>query len=95
MIFQNGTSKQETRELNQTEKRNIEQFSGRFFVQLTPKICGVMPSQFVMTSRRKRSKSSVRLAFTEHGIAINKNIILQIVGIFIKAKTPTINKYDC
>ena len=57
----------ETRALNQAVKRNIERFPLDFMFPLTQEEWAVISSQFVMTSRVKRSKSAPPLAFTEHG----------------------------
>ena len=58
----------ETRVLNQAVKRNIERFPKDFMFQLTLEEWESISSQFVMTSRMKRPKSAMPLAFTEHGV---------------------------
>ena len=57
----------ETRVLNQAVKRNIERFPEDFMFQLAKDEWQNMSSQFVMTSRNKRPKTAIPLAFTEHG----------------------------
>ena len=58
----------ETRVLNQAVKRNIERFPPDFMFQMTKDEWQNMSSQFVMTSRNKRPKTAIPLAFTEHGV---------------------------
>ena len=58
----------ETRALNQAVKRNIERFPEDFMYQLAKDEWQNMSSQFVMTSRNKRPKTAIPLAFTEHGV---------------------------
>ena len=58
----------ETRVLNQAVKRNIERFPEDFMFQLAKDEWQNMSSQFVMTSRNKRPKTAIPLAFTEHGV---------------------------
>lgn len=60
----------ETRVLNQAVKRNIQRFPLDFMFQLEPEEWKAISSQFVMTSRMKRPKSSLPLAFTEHGVTM-------------------------
>ena len=55
----------ETRVLNQAVKRNIDRFPEDFMFQVTAEEWVVISSQFVMTSRNKRPKSALPLAFTE------------------------------
>ena len=49
-------------------KRNIERFPEDFMYQLAKDEWQNMSSQFVMTSRNKRPKTAIPLAFTEHGV---------------------------
>jgi hypothetical protein len=65
----------ETRVLNQSVKRNIERFPPDFMFQLTRSEWENISSQFVMTSRVKRPKSAVPLAFTEHGIVMLSSVL--------------------
>ena len=58
----------ETRVLNQAVKRNIDRFPKDFMFQVTAEEWVVISSQFVMTSRNKRPKTAIPLAFTEHGV---------------------------
>lgn len=60
----------ETRVLNQAVKRNIDRFPEDFMFQLTIEEWAAMSSQFVMTSRAKRPKSAIPLAFSEHGVVM-------------------------
>ena len=65
----------ETRVLNQAVKRNVERFPDDFMFQLTRSEWKNMSSQFVMTSRSKRPKSSIPFAFTEHGVVMLANVL--------------------
>ncbi len=56
----------ETRILNQSVKRNIERFPDDFMFQLKDYEWFAMSSQFVMTSKSKRPKTSLPFVFTEH-----------------------------
>ena len=58
----------ETRVLNQAVKRNAERFPKDFMFQLTEHEWSLMSSQIVTTSIRKRPKSALPFAFTEHGV---------------------------
>ena len=53
----------ETRVLNQSVKRNIKRFPADFMFQLNSEEWETISSQFVMTSRAKRPKSALPLAF--------------------------------
>jgi len=85
----------ETRILNQAVKRNMKRFPNDFMFQITKKEWESMSSQFVMTSRAKRPKSSMPYAFTEQGvamlsgllnsdIAINTNILVMRAFVMIR-----------
>ncbi|MFM9840925.1 MAG: ORF6N domain-containing protein [Cyclobacteriaceae bacterium] len=65
----------ETRVLNQTVKRNIDIFPEDFLFQLTAKEWKNMSSQIVMTYPVKRPKTSLPLAFTEHGVTMLANVL--------------------
>jgi phage regulator Rha-like protein len=65
----------ETRVFNQSIKRNIERFPEEFMFQLTEIEWASMSSQIVMTSLKKRPKSSLPYAFTEHGITMAASIL--------------------
>ncbi|MDR0687684.1 MAG: ORF6N domain-containing protein [Prevotellaceae bacterium] len=65
----------ETRTLNQAVKRNMKRFPPDFMLQLAPAEWEAMSSQFVMTSRRKRPKSSPPYAFTELGVAMLSSVL--------------------
>jgi hypothetical protein len=71
----------ETRALNQQVRRNIKRFPEDFMFQLTKAEWKKMSSQFVMTSRTKRPKSSLPLAFTEHGVTMSANVLKSDVAI--------------
>ena len=64
----------ETRVLNQAVKRNIERFPKDFMFQLTLE-------EFVMTSRMKRPKSAMPLAFTEHGVVMLSSVLRSDIAI--------------
>ena len=65
----------ETRVLNQAVKRNIDRFPEDFMFQVTAEEWVVISSQFVMTSRNKRPKSALPLAFTEHGVVMLSSVL--------------------
>jgi len=65
----------ETRALNQAVKRNIRRFPDDFMFQLTKDEWQSMSSQFVMTSRSKRPKSSLPYAFTQEGVAMLSGVL--------------------
>jgi hypothetical protein len=71
----------ETRILNQTVKRNIKRFPSDFMFQLTKDEWESMSSQFVMTSRVKRPKSSLPYAFTEQGVAMLSGLLNSDIAI--------------
>ena len=71
----------ETRVLNQSVKRNIRRFPEDFMFQLTGYEWQIISSQFVMTSRAKRPKSALPLAFTEHGALALASILRSDVAI--------------
>ena len=71
----------ETRILNQSVKRNQSRFPEDFMFQLTNEEWEYMSSQFVMTSRAKRPKSALPLAFTEHGVVMLSSILRSDIAI--------------
>lgn len=71
----------ETRVLNQAVKRNIERFPKDFMFQLTLEEWESISSQFVMTSRIKRPKSAMPLAFTEHGVVMLSSVLRSDIAI--------------
>ena len=71
----------ETRVLNQAVKRNIARFPDDFMFQLTDLEWSFISSQFVMTSRAKRPKSALPLAFTEHGALMLSSVLKSGVAI--------------
>lgn len=71
----------ETRVLNQAVKRNIERFPKDFMFQLMVDEWEVISSQFVMTSRMKRPKSAMPLAFTEHGVVMLSSVLRSDIAI--------------
>jgi hypothetical protein len=72
---------EETRVLNQAVKRNIKRFPEDFMFQLTKPEWESISSQFVMTSRAKRPKSAVPLAFTEHGVVMLSSVLRSDIAI--------------
>ena len=71
----------ETRVLNQAVKRNIERFPKDFMFQLTLEEWESISSQFVMTSRMKRPKSAMPLAFTEQGVVMLSSVLRSDIAI--------------
>jgi len=71
----------ETRVLNQAVKRNMRRFPPDFMFQLTKDEWENMSSQFVMTSRLKRPKSSMPYVFTEQGIAMLSGLLNSDIAI--------------
>lgn len=71
----------ETRVLNQAVKRNIGRFPEDFMFQLNTKEWDAMSSQFVMTSRIKRPKTSLPFAFTEHGVIMLSSVLRSPVAV--------------
>lgn len=71
----------ETRVLNQAVKRNSDRFPSDFMFQLTAEEWTVISSQFVMTSRNKRPKSALPLAFTEHGVVMLSSVLRSDIAI--------------
>ena len=76
-----GIYQVETRILNQAVKRNIERFPEDFMFQLTQTEWQNMSSQFVMTSRAKRPKSALPLAFTEHGVVMLSSVLRSNIAV--------------
>lgn len=71
----------ETRVLNQAVKRNIERFPPDFMFQLTAEEWAVISSHFVMTSRNKRPKSALPLAFTEYGVVMLSSVLRSDIAV--------------
>ncbi|WP_291530675.1 ORF6N domain-containing protein [Bacteroides sp. UBA939] len=71
----------ETRVLNQSVKRNIDRFPEDFMFQLSNDEWEGISSQFVMTSRSKRPKWALPLAFTEHGVVMLSSILRSDIAI--------------
>ena len=71
----------ETRVLNQAVKRNINRFPKDFMFQVTAEEWVVISSQFVMTSRNKRPKSALPLAFTEHGVVMLSSVLRSDIAV--------------
>ena len=65
----------ETRALNQSVKRNIDNFPADFMFQLSQKEWEGMLSQIVMTYPVKRPKTAFPLAFTEHGVTMLASVL--------------------
>jgi len=90
----------ETRILNQAVKRKIDLFPKDFMFRLERPELEDMSSQIVMTYPRKRPKSSLPLAFTEHGVIMLANVLrskkakltsVAIVRAFVALKQYTAN----
>mgnify|MGYP001638803339 FL=1 len=71
----------ETRVLNQAVKRNIDRFPEDFMFQVTAEEWVVISSQFLMTSRNKRPKSALPLAFTEHGVVMLSSVLRSDIAV--------------
>ena len=71
----------ETRVLNQAVKRNIDRFPEDFMFQVTAEEWVGISSQFVMTSRNKRPKSALPLAFTEHGVVMLSSVLRSDIAV--------------
>lgn len=71
----------ETRVLNQSVKRNIDRFPEDFMFQLSKDEWEGISSQFVMTSRSKRPKTALPLAFTEHGVVMLSSVLRSDIAI--------------
>ena len=71
----------ETRVLNQAVKRNIDRFPKDFMFQVTAEEWVFISSQFVMTSRNKRPKSALPLAFTEHGVVMLSSVLRSDIAV--------------
>ena len=71
----------ETRVLNQAVKRNIDRFPEDFMFRVTAEEWVVISSQFVMTSRNKRPKSALPLAFTEHGVVMLSSVLRSDIAV--------------
>lgn len=71
----------ETRVLNQAVKRNLERFPTDFMFQLSLEEWEDISSQFVMTSRMKRPKSAMPLAFTEHGVVMLSSVLRSDIAV--------------
>ena len=71
----------ETRILNQAVKRNLARFPEDFMFRLTASEWNAISSQFVMTSRAKRPKSALPMAFTEHGALMLSSVLRSDVAI--------------
>lgn len=71
----------ETRVLNQSVKRNIARFPEDFMFQLSKNEWKGISSQFVMTSRSKRPKTALPLAFTEHGVVMLSSVLRSDIAI--------------
>ena len=76
----------ETRALNQAVKRNIARFPEDFMFRLTTEEWGDISSQFVTTSRMKRPKSALPMAFTEHGALMLSGVLHSDIAVDISIK---------
>ena len=70
-----------TSALNQSVKRNAQRFPEEFMFRISKTEWENMSSQFVMTSRAKRPKSALPLAFTEHGVVMLSSILRSDIAI--------------
>ena len=61
--------------------RNARRFPNDFMFQLTEQEWNLISSQFVMTSRAKRPKSALPLAFTEHGALMLSSVLRSDVAV--------------
>ena len=64
-----------TSAMNQAVKRNAERFPEEFMFRISASEWEHISSQFVTTSRTKRPKSSLPLAFTEQGVAMLSGVL--------------------
>jgi hypothetical protein len=71
----------ETRALNQAVRRNVKRFPEDFMFQVSEIEWQVISSQFVMTSRTKRPKSALPLAFTEHGALMLSSVLRSDIAV--------------
>lgn len=71
----------ETRVLNQAVRRNAERFPDDFMFKLNETEWDYISSQIVMTSHRKRPKSALPLAFTEHGALMLASVLRSKIAI--------------
>ncbi|MBO2523270.1 MAG: DNA-binding protein [Bacteroidetes bacterium] len=76
----------ETRVLNQAVKRNIERFPDDFMFRITTTEWNDISSQIVMTSRVKRPKSALPLAFTEHGALMLASVLRSSIAVDMSIK---------
>lgn len=76
----------ETRVLNQAVKRNIERFPDDFMFRITTTEWNDISSQIVMTSRTKRPKSALPLAFTEHGALMLASVLRSSIAVDMSIK---------
>ena len=76
----------ETRVLNQAVKRNIERFPDDFMFRITTTEWNDISSQIVMTSRTKRPKSALPLAFTEHGVLMLASVLRSSIAVDMSIK---------
>ena len=70
-----------TSALNQAVKRNIERFPEEFMFRISEIEWKNMSSQFVMTSKNKRPKSALPLAFTEHGVVMLSSVLRSDIAV--------------
>ena len=62
-------------------RRNVKRFPEDFMFQVSEIEWQVISSQFVMTSRMKRPKSSLPLAFTEHGALMLSSVLRSDIAV--------------
>ena len=62
-------------------RRNVKRFPEDFMFQVSEIEWQAISSQFVMTSRMKRPKSSLPLAFTEHGALMLSSVLRSDIAV--------------
>lgn len=78
--------KVETRALNQAVKRNIKRFPDDFMFRITATEWDNISSQFVMTSKTKRPKSALPMAFTEYGALMLSSVLHSSIAVDMSIK---------
>ena len=76
----------ETRALNQAVKRNIKRFPDDFMFRITATEWDNISSQFVMTSKTKRPKSALPMAFTEYGALMLSSVLHSSIAVDMSIK---------
>lgn len=71
----------ETRALNQAVYRNKDRFPADFMFRLSETEWNPMMSQFVISSQKRRKKTSGPYAFTEHGVTMLASVLRSNIAI--------------